>query len=126
MTQLLKTAALTVDFNEESRALEARGALARMVQPVLKNINQRLSEEKPALIREKDIIATTWLPPIPSGPFKRLLINEAKTAIGRPVPQTVSIEVTHNCGCNCSHCLVKGSSKELSKDDMFQIGRAHV
>ncbi len=122
MTQLLKTAALTVDFNLERRALEARGALALMVQPILKSINQRLNEEKPALIREKDIVATTWLPPIPSGPFKRLLLNEAKTAMGRPVPQTVSIEVTRSCGCNCSHCLVKNDGEgELSKEEIFRV-----
>jgi MoaA/NifB/PqqE/SkfB family radical SAM enzyme len=122
MTQLLKTAALTVDFNLERRALEARGALALMVQPILKSINQRLNEEKPALIREKDIVATTWLPPIPSGPFKRLLLNEAKISMGRPVPQTVSIEVTRSCGCNCDHCLVKKDGEgELSKEEIFRV-----
>jgi MoaA/NifB/PqqE/SkfB family radical SAM enzyme len=121
MTQLLKTAALTVDFNEERRALEARGALALMVQPVLKNINQRLTEEKPALVREKDIVATTWLPPIPSGPFQRLLLNEAKMAIGRPVPQTVSIEVTRQCGASCDHCLIKEGEGELSKEEIFRV-----
>jgi MoaA/NifB/PqqE/SkfB family radical SAM enzyme len=122
MTQLLKTAALTVDFNLERRALEARGALALMVQPILKSINQRLNEEKPALIRQNDIVATTWLPPIPSGPFKRLLLNEAKMAMGRPVPQTVSIEVTRSCGCNCDHCLVKKDGVgELSKEEIFRV-----
>lgn len=122
MTQLLKTAALTVDFNEARRALEARGALALMVQPILKSINQRLIEEKPALIREKDMVATTWLPPIPSGPFRRLLLNEAKTAMGRPVPQTVSIEVTRSCGCNCDHCLIKkDGTGELFKEDIFRV-----
>ena len=121
MTQLLKTAALTVDFNEAQRALEARGALALMVQPVLNNINQRLTEEKPALVREKDIVASTWLPPIPSGPFRRLLMNEAKMAIGRAVPQTVSIEVTRQCGASCDHCLIKEGESELSKEDIFRV-----
>jgi len=96
MVELLRTAALTVDFDKDNRQLKANGALSLMIQPILKKINQRLSEEKPALIRMKDVVVTTWLPPIPSGPFKRLLLNEAKMAINRPVPQTVSIEVTRN------------------------------
>lgn len=121
MTQLLKTAALSVDFNMDSRRMEARGALALMVQPVLKMINQRLLEEKPALVRIKDIVATTWLPPIPSAPFKRLLLNEAKIAIGRPVPQTVSIEVTRQCGAQCDHCLIKEGEGELSHDDIVRV-----
>lgn len=121
MTQLLRTAALTVEFNEARRALEAQGALALMVNPILETINQRLAEEKPALVREKDIVATTWLPPIPSGPFKRLLLNEAKIAIGRPMPQTLSIEVTRRCGCSCEHCLVKEGEGELSREDICRV-----
>jgi MoaA/NifB/PqqE/SkfB family radical SAM enzyme len=121
MTQLLKTAALSVDFDKDRRMMEARGALALMVQPVLKTINQRLLEEKPAQVRIKDIVATTWLPPIPSEPFKRLLLNEAKIAIGRYVPQTVSIEVTRQCGANCDHCLIKEGEGELSHDEILRV-----
>ncbi len=49
MTQLLKTAALSVDFNGDKRELEAHGALAAVVQPALSKINQRLGEEKQRL-----------------------------------------------------------------------------
>lgn len=124
MSQLFKTAALTVDYVEESRRLEASGALSLVVRPVLNKINERLTEEKPALIRENDLISSTWLPPIPSGPFRRLVLNEARMAIGRYVPQTVSIEVTRECGCECDHCTVKAvsdSSGDLSKEDIFRI-----
>lgn len=121
MTQLLKTAAFSVDFDPDSRKMEASGALALMVQPILKTINQRLSEEKPAQVRIKDIVATTWLPPIPSGPFKRLLLNEARIAIGRPVPQTVSIEVTRQCGARCDHCLIREGAGELSHEEILRV-----
>jgi len=91
-----------------------------MIQPVLKIINQRLAEEKPALVRLKDMVASTWLPPIPSGPFKRLLVNEARSAIGRPVPQTLSIEVTRQCGAKCDHCLIKEGEGELSREEIMR------
>lgn len=120
MTQLIKTAALCVDYDRDLRALKATGALALMIQPVLKVINQRLAEEKPALVRLTDIIASTWLPPIPSGPFKRLLINEARIAIGRHVPQTLSIEVTRRCGAKCDHCLIKEGEEELSREEILR------
>lgn len=121
MTQLIKTAALCVDFDRDARALKAHGALARMIQPVLKMINLRLAEEKPAQVRLKDIVASTWLPPIPSGPFKRLLLNEARGAIGRMVPQTLSIEVTRQCGAKCDHCLIKEGEGELSHEEIVRI-----
>ena len=120
MTQLIKTAALSVDYDRDHRALQASGALARMIQPVLKMINQRLAEEKPAQVRLKDIVASTWLPPIPSGPFRRLLVNEARSAIGRPVPQTLSIEVTRRCGAKCDHCLIRDGEGELSREDILR------
>lgn len=121
MTQLIKTAALSVDFDREQQGLEAHGALARMVQPALRMINQRLLEEKPAQVRVKDIVATTWLPPIPSGAFKRLLLNEARFALGRPVPQTVSIEATRLCGAACDHCLIKEGSGEMSREEIMRV-----
>lgn len=121
MTQLIKTAGLYVDFDRDARALKAHGALARMIQPVLKMINLRLAEEKPAQVRLKDIVASTWLPPIPSGPFKRLLLNEARGAIGRMVPQTLSIEVTRLCGAKCDHCLIKEGEGELSHEEIVRI-----
>ena len=121
MTQLIKTAALSVDFDRDLRALQAHGALAAMVQPFFKMANQRLADEKPAQVRLKDIVVSTWLPPIPSGPFKRLIINEAREAIGRPVPQTVSIEVTRQCGARCDHCLIREGEGELSHDEILRI-----
>ncbi len=121
MTQLISTAALSVDFDQDSHRLNGHGALALMIQPVLNKINERLSEEKPAMVRMKDIVATTWLPPIPSGPFKRLVLNEARFAIGRPIPQTVSIETTRRCGCACDHCLIKDGEGELSKEQIMGI-----
>ncbi|MBN1322487.1 MAG: radical SAM protein [Methanotrichaceae archaeon] len=121
MTQLIRTAALTVDFSKERHELLAKGALSRVVQPVLDRMNDRLRVEKPAMVREMDVVATTWLPPIPSGPFKRLILNEAKMAIGRPVPQTVSIEVTRECGCRCDHCNIGEGEEELEGKDIERV-----
>ncbi|MGC9514119.1 radical SAM/SPASM domain-containing protein [Methanocrinis sp.] len=121
MTPLLKTTALTVDYDQDQRSLQARGAISMLVQPALNRINQRLAEEKPALVREGDIVASTWLPPIPSGPFKRLVLSEAKIAIGRFVPQTVSIEVTRACGCACDHCVIKEGDGELKAEEIKRV-----
>jgi MoaA/NifB/PqqE/SkfB family radical SAM enzyme len=121
MTPLLKTTALTVEYDQDKRILQARGAISMLVQPALNKINRRLAEEKPALVREGDIVASTWLPPIPSGPFKRLVLSEAKIAIGRFVPQTVSIEVTRECGCSCHHCLIKEGEGELEAEEIQKV-----
>ncbi len=121
MTMLLRTAALCVDFDRDRRALQATGALANLVQPALNMMNRRLEEEKPAQVRLKDLVVSTWLPPIPSGPFKRLVANEARSAIGRHVPSTVSIEVTRSCGAKCEHCLIRDGEGEMSFDGIKRV-----
>lgn len=74
--------------------LAASGTLKAACSPILKKINSRLREEKPALVREDRVIASAWLPPIPGPAFKRLLYAEMQIAIGKYVPETVSIELT--------------------------------
>jgi len=92
-----------------------------LVQPALNRMNHRLAEEKPALVRDKDIIASTWLPPIPSGPFKRLILSEAKIAIGRFVPQTVSIEVTREGRSGLNYCPPGDGEGGMEKTDITRV-----
>ena len=93
--------------------LEAKGGLKRACTPFLDMINSRLKDEKPALVTEDYIVASTWLPPIPSKVFNRLLLAEVQTALGRHVPETVSFEITRKCKCQCAHCVISGGEGEL-------------
>ncbi|MDR7666444.1 radical SAM protein [Methanosarcina sp. Z-7115] len=74
--------------------LEASGPLRTAFSPILKKINSRLKEEKPALVLEDRVIASAWLPPIPSPVFKRLIFAEMQISLGKYIPETVSIELT--------------------------------
>lgn len=121
MIPLLNTIALKVDYDEDRRELQARGAIGMMVQPALNRMNQRLAEEKPALVRDGDIVASTWLPPIPSDPFKRLVLSEGKIAIGRFVPQTVSIEVTREGRSGQAHSLPPKNDNVMETEDIFRV-----
>ncbi len=74
--------------------LTASGTLKAACTPILKKINSRLREEKPALVMEDRVIASAWLPPVPGPAFKRLLYAEMQIAIGKYIPETLSIELT--------------------------------
>ncbi len=100
--------------------LSAHGHLRGVCTPFLNKINNRLREEKPALINNEQVVASTWLPPIPSKPFKRLLYAETQIALGKYVPETVSFEVTRQCRCNCKHCVVSGGEGDLDIDTIKQ------
>jgi len=94
--EVLSMLGLSVNLRhtEDTLGLEASGTLKAACSPILKKINSRLQEEKPALVQEDRVIASAWLPPIPSPVFKRLIFAEMQIALGKYIPETVSIELT--------------------------------
>ncbi|WMW24102.1 radical SAM protein [Methanolobus sediminis] len=111
---------IKMDKKADFVQLKAHGPLRKACSPFLKKINQRLKEEKPALIDDDKVIASTWLPPIPSKAFNRLLLAETQIALGRYIPETVSFEITRNCKCNCEHCVVSGGEGDLDIETIKQ------
>ena len=80
--------------NEDGKIqLKGKGILRFIVKPVLFAMNAPLSSEKPANVTEDAVYPSTWLPPIPSPVFKRLIRDEIKISFGSFIPETVSIEV---------------------------------
>jgi len=94
---VLSIPGLSVNLRHAGEILEltASGTLRAACSPILKMINSRLREEKPALVLEDRVIASAWLPPIPSPVFKRLILAEIQIVLGKYIPETVSIELTH-------------------------------
>ena len=82
----------------EALKLTAKGALKPACSPILKKINSRLREEKPALVQEDSVTPSAWLPPIPGPAFNRLIFAEVQIALGKYIPETVSIEITRQSG----------------------------
>ncbi|MHC1576634.1 MAG: radical SAM protein [Methanosarcinaceae archaeon] len=115
---ILSILGLSIDLEDRDGFIQlaAQGHLRGVCTPFLNRINSRLREEKPALINDEQVVASTWLPPIPSKPFKRLLYAETQIALGKYVPETVSFEVTRQCRCNCKHCVVSGGEGDLDID----------
>ncbi|WMW22175.1 radical SAM protein [Methanolobus mangrovi] len=112
---------IKMDKKADFVQLKASGPLRKACGPFLKKINERLKVEKPAFVDDDKVIASTWLPPIPSKAFNRLLLAETQIALGRYIPETVSFEITRNCKCNCEHCVVSGGEGDL---DIETIKRA--
>ncbi len=94
--EIISIPGLAVNLRQAGDVLEltANGTLRVAFNPILRMINSRLMEEKPALVLEDKVIASAWLPPIPSPVFKRLIFAEIQIALGKSIPETVSIELT--------------------------------
>lgn len=102
----------------EALKLTAKGALKPACSPILKKINSRLQEEKPALVREDSFTPSAWLPPIPSPAFNRLIYAEVQIALGKYIPETVSIEITRQ---NSSRYPPETIANELDTDTIKRV-----
>ena len=119
---MLHKPGLSIDCDyDEVLKLDATGPLAPACMPFIKKINDRLMREKPARVDQDQVIASTWLPPIPGGAFKRLIRAEASIAFGKYVPETVSFEITRKCGCDCAHCAMSDGEYELTTDEIKDV-----
>ncbi len=105
-----------------SDGLSARGTLAPLAQPILSRMNERIKGEKPAAIREDgSAVMSTWLPPMPSTAFKRLVRAEIIRPLGVHIPSTLSIELTRRCRCRCEHCEMSQGGKEMSTEQLIDV-----
>ncbi|MCC4767173.1 radical SAM protein [Methanosarcina sp. DH1] len=111
---------LSVNLRNAGDVLEltANGTLKVAFNPILKKMNSRLKEEKLALVEEDRVIASAWLPPIPSPAFKRLIFAEIQIALGKYIPETVSIELTRQ---NSSRYLPGTVADELDTGTLKRI-----
>lgn len=98
--------------------LITNGPLKAVCSPVLKKMNSRLQEEKLALVQEERVIPSAWLPPIPGPVFKRLIFAEIQIAMGKYVPETVSIEITRR---NSARYPPETAADELDTDTIKRV-----
>jgi len=100
-------------------ALRARGLLAGAVRSLLERANKMFAAGNPISASDERLVFSTWLPPIPGGPFRRLIRAQLRRELlHRPTPEQVSVGVTDRCPNRCLHCAAEGMARgELLTDD---------
>lgn len=65
------------------------------------------------------LIYSTWMPPIPSPAFKRMVNGRMKSALGKYQPEQVTISITEECPNRCLHCALpnKNNHSKLTVDE---------
>lgn len=74
-----------------------------------KNLAKNLSifeGEKPSKVEDDRLICSTWMPPVPSSGFNRLVKSQFLSFLGKMVPDQVTISITEECPNNCIHCAL--------------------
>ncbi|MCL2863588.1 MAG: radical SAM protein [Methanimicrococcus sp.] len=67
---------------------------------------------------ENALIFSTWMPPIPSLAFKRMVRGRMGAAFGKYRPEQVTISITEECPNRCLHCALpnKNNHSKLTAD----------
>ncbi len=74
-----------------------------------KNLEKNLSlfeGEKPAKVEADRLVCSTWMPPVPSPGFDRLVKSQLFSILGKMIPDQVTISITEECPNNCIHCAL--------------------
>jgi len=88
--------------------LDTEGPLSAVSKPVIKRINKIFREEKPILVDDENIIFSTWVPPVPSPAFNRVISAQIGAVMKKRIPDQFSIGITDRCPYNCIHCGAAG------------------
>lgn len=103
---------------EDNIELKSSGVLSKLAFPLLKKVNKMLRNEKPIKATEKEVVLSTWLPPIPSGPFRRAITAEMDILLrGEFSPLAVSMNIS-DCTLDCSECNIIDHEGELKTKDV--------
>lgn len=79
--------------------------------------------KKYSRVEEKNLIFSTWMPPIPSPAFDRLVKSQLSAMFGKMIPDQVTISITEDCPNNCIHCALPDSKQraKLAPDTVKNI-----
>jgi len=103
--------------------LVPEGTLSTVAKPIINRINKIFLEEKPISVDDKNIIFSSWAPPIPSTAFDRLISAQIASVLKKRVPDQSSIGITMRCPNKCIHCGAADiiADPELSLDEVNRV-----
>lgn len=86
--------------------MHTSGLASKAIKPTMNDMLELFDGKQPALIKENELTFSTWMPPIPSKAFDRLVSSQMGYMRGKMVPEQVTISITEDCPNNCVHCAL--------------------
>ncbi|HEY3363304.1 MAG TPA: radical SAM protein [Methanosarcina sp.] len=115
--------------------MKTSGAASILMRKTLEKNLSLFEDEKPAKIEADRLICSTWMPPVPSPGFDRLVKSQLSSIVGKMIPDQVTISITEECPNNCIHCALpdtknrKKLAPEIVKsaiDQVLEMGTTFV
>ncbi|MBN2487468.1 MAG: radical SAM protein [Methanosarcinaceae archaeon] len=86
--------------------MKTSGLAAPLLKPMVSEMLDIFDNVKPSMIEDDRLIISTWMPPVPSTAFDRLVASQIRAMRGKMVPEQVTISVTEECPNKCIHCAL--------------------
>ena len=94
--------------------MKTAGLAAPLLKPMVSEMLDIFDDTKPSKIEDDRLIFSTWMPPIPSTAFDRLVASQIHAIRGKMVPEQVTISVTEECPNKCIHCALPDTKNKLN------------
>jgi MoaA/NifB/PqqE/SkfB family radical SAM enzyme len=94
------------EMEEGRMRMKMHGAASILMRKSLVKNLSFFEGEKPAKLEPDRLICSTWMPPVPSPAFNRLVNSQLASVFGKMIPDQVTISITEECPNNCIHCAL--------------------
>ncbi|MCS3923813.1 radical SAM/SPASM domain-containing protein [Methanosalsum natronophilum] len=103
--------------------IKTKGIGSSLMKPVISEMLDIFDNVKPAKVEDEHLIFSTWMPPIPSTAFSRLVSSQTSSMRGKMVPEQVTISITEDCPNSCVHCALPDTKnkKSLTPDMIIDV-----
>jgi MoaA/NifB/PqqE/SkfB family radical SAM enzyme len=95
-----------IEIEDGYMRMKTSGAASSLMRKTLEKNLSIFEGEKPAKVEEDKLICSTWMPPVPSPAFDRLVKSQLFSVVGKMIPDQVTISITEECPNSCIHCAL--------------------
>lgn len=86
--------------------MKTEGIASGVLKRTVKDLLCMFDGTKPSKITDDQLIYSTWMPPVPSKPFDRLVSSQMGNIRGKYIPEQLTISITEECPNKCIHCAL--------------------
>lgn len=86
--------------------MDTEGLVSPVFKVMVKDLMEMFDGTKPSKAESGRLIYSTWMPPIPSKPFDRLVSSQLGNMRRKYIPEQLTISITEDCPNKCLHCAL--------------------
>lgn len=86
--------------------MKTSGIASSIMGSYVSEMMEIFEDTKPSKVENDQLIYSTWMPPIPSKAFDRLVSSQMSAMRGKFIPEQITISVTEECPNRCIHCAL--------------------